>query len=90
MLDADEVSETEAMIEFVGACRNFASELATSEVTLRTFQEIQQYLDSGTRALLDALRGAGEHDRPFRKSQMDAAIKILRQGVRPGLCRRCW
>ena len=45
------------MIEFVGACRNFAGELATSEVTLRTFQEIQQYLDSGTRALLDALRG---------------------------------
>ena len=45
------------MIEFVGACRNFAGELAISEVTLRTFQEIQQYLDTGTRTLLDALRG---------------------------------
>ena len=76
VLNADEVSETEAMIEFVGACRNFASELATSEVTLRTFQEIQQYLDSSTRALLDALRGADEHDLPFRKSQMDAAIRF--------------
>ena len=76
MLNADEVSETEAMIEFVGACRNFARELATSEVTLRTFQEIQQYLDTGTRALLDALRAAGDHDRPFRKSQMDAAIRF--------------
>ena len=76
VLDADEVSETEAMIEFVGACRNFAGELAASEVTLRTFQEVQQYLDSGTRALLDGLRAAGEHDRPFRKSQMDAAIKF--------------
>ena len=64
------------MIEFIGACRNFAGELAASEVTLRTFQEIQQYLDSSTRALLDALRAAGEHDRPFRKSQMDAAIKF--------------
>jgi hypothetical protein len=76
VLNADEVSETEAMIEFVGACRNFARELATSEVTLRTFQEVQQYLDSSTRALLDALRAAGEHDRAFRKSQMDAAIKF--------------
>ena len=51
-------------------------ELAASEVTLRTFQEIQQYLDGGTRALLDALRMAGEDDRSFRKSQMDAAIKF--------------
>jgi hypothetical protein len=75
-LDADEVAETEAMIAFVGACRNYAGELAASEVTLRTFQEIQHYLDSGTHALLDALRMAGEHDRPFRKSQMDAAIKF--------------
>jgi hypothetical protein len=72
LLDADEVAETEAMIAFVGACRNYASELAASEVTLRTFQEIQQYLDTGTHALLDALRMAGEHDRAFRKSQMDA------------------
>lgn len=76
VLNADEVSETEAMIEFVGACRNFARELATSEVTLRSFQEIQQYLDSSTRALIEALRTAGEHDRAFRKSQMDAAIRF--------------
>jgi hypothetical protein len=76
VLDADEVNETETMIAFVSACRNFAGELATSEVTLRTFQEIQQYLDGGTRTLLDALRDAGDHDRSFRRSQMDAAIKF--------------
>jgi hypothetical protein len=75
-LDADEVAEAETMIEFVGACRNYAGELAISEVTLRTFQEIQQYLDTGTRALLDGLRMAGEPDRPFRKSQVDAAIRF--------------
>ncbi|MPZ37534.1 MAG: hypothetical protein GEU95_05630 [Rhizobiales bacterium] len=79
VLDADEVAETAAMIAFVGACRNYAGELAASEVTLRTFQELQQYLDSGTRALLDALRAATEHDRPFRKSQMDAAIAFCGQ-----------
>jgi hypothetical protein len=79
VLDEDEVRETEAMIGFVSACRLFAGELAASEVTLRTFQEVQQYLDSRTRALLDALRVAGEQDRSFRKSQMDAAIKFCGQ-----------
>jgi hypothetical protein len=70
------VAETEALIGFVGACRNFAGELAISEMTLRTFQELQQYLDTGTRTLLDALRGAGDADRPFRKSQVDAAVRF--------------
>jgi hypothetical protein len=74
VLDGEEVAETAAMIGFVGACRNYAGELAASEVTLRTFQELRHYLDSGTRALLDALRSATEHDRAYRKSQMDAAI----------------
>jgi hypothetical protein len=76
VLDSNEVNETEAMIEFVSSCRNYAGELAVSEMTLRAFHEIQQYLDGGTRALLDALRSAGEQDRPYRKSQMDAAIKF--------------
>ena len=55
-LDADEVAETEALIGFVAACRNYASELAINEVTQRTFNELQQLLDTGTRTLLDALR----------------------------------
>lgn len=76
VLDAHDVADSEAMIEFVGACRHYAGELAISEVTTRTFQDIQQYLDTGTRSLLDALRMAGEPDRPFRKSQVDAAIRF--------------
>jgi hypothetical protein len=76
VLDANEVADTEAMIDFVSACRNYAGELAISEMTLRSFQDIQQFLDTGTRALLDALRMAGEPDRPFRKSQVDAAIRF--------------
>jgi hypothetical protein len=76
VLDTNEVNETEKMIEFVGACRNYAGELAVSEVTLRALHDIQQYLDSGTRALLDALRAAGDSDRSYRRSQMDAAIKF--------------
>jgi hypothetical protein len=75
-LDADDVAETEALIEFVGACRNYASELAISEMTLRTYNEVQQYLDTGTRSLLESLRAAGEGDRRFRQSQVDAAVRF--------------
>jgi hypothetical protein len=73
VLDAADVAETEARIAFVAACRNYASELAINEMTLRTFHDIQQYLDTVTRSLLEGLRTAGEPDRPFRKSQVDAA-----------------
>jgi hypothetical protein len=76
VLDADEVAETEALIEIVGACRNYASELAINEMTLRTYHELQQYLDTGTSALLDGLRHAGDVDRAFRQSQVDAAVRF--------------
>jgi hypothetical protein len=73
VLDADEVAETKALVDFVGNCRHFADELALNEMTQRTFSEIQQFLDSGTRALLDGLRHA---DRSFRQSQVDAAVRF--------------
>jgi hypothetical protein len=76
MLDPGDVTDTEAMVELVSACRNYASELAINELTLRSSHELQQYLDTGTQALLDALRFAGGHDRPFRKSQVDAAVRF--------------
>jgi hypothetical protein len=79
VLDADEVAEVEAMVGFVVACRNYASELAINEVTQRTFSGLQQFLDSGTRMLLDALRGANAAERPFRQSQADAAVRFCAQ-----------
>jgi hypothetical protein len=75
-LNADDVKETESLIGFVAACRNYASELAVNEVTLRTFNELQQLLDTGTRTLLDALRGASPAERSFRQSQLDAAVQF--------------
>ncbi len=75
-LDAGEVAETEALIEVVGACRQYASELAISEMTLRTCHDVQQYFDTGTPALIDGLRTAGDADRPFRQSQVDAAVRF--------------
>ena len=85
-LDADEVAETEALIGFVAACRNYASELAVNEVTQRTFNELQQLLDTGTRTLLDALRSAsaGRTSVPPVAGRCRGAV--LRQGVRPGIC----
>jgi hypothetical protein len=77
-LDATDVSDAEMLVEFVAACRTYAAELAVNEMTVRSYTELQNYLESGTKVLLDALRQAGAADRPFRQSQMDAAIRFCR------------
>ena len=76
VLDPDEVAEVEALVEFVGICRYFAGELAINEMTQRTLNDLRQYLDNGTRALLEGLRHAGDVDRSFRQSQLDAAVRF--------------
>jgi hypothetical protein len=78
LLDAIDVRDAEMLVEFVGACRHYASELAVNEVTMRSYSEMQQYLETGTKVLLDALRHAGDNDRPFRQSQVEAAIRFCR------------
>ncbi|HUZ32416.1 MAG TPA: hypothetical protein VMV19_10000 [Xanthobacteraceae bacterium] len=78
LLDATDVCEVETLVEFVGACRNYANELAVNEATTRSYSELQLYLESGAKVLLDALRHAGDADRPFRQSQVDAAIRFCR------------
>ncbi len=75
-VDAEEVAEAESLVGFVMACRNYASELAINEITQRTFTELQQCLDAGTKGLLDALRSAGDNERAFRQSQVDAAVRF--------------
>jgi hypothetical protein len=75
-VDPDEVAEVESLVGLVMACRNYAGELAINEVTQRTFSDLQQCLDVGTRSLLEALRGCGEAERPFRQSQVDAAVRF--------------
>lgn len=77
-LDGIDVDEAEARVEFVAACRNYAGELAFSEVTARAYSELTQYLDTGTKVLVDTLRHAGDADRPFRQSQVDAAVRFCR------------
>jgi hypothetical protein len=75
-IDAGDVAETEALIGFVAACRNYASELAVNEVTQRVFKELQQFLETGTRTLLDALRSASPSELSFRQSQVNAAVRF--------------
>jgi hypothetical protein len=76
VLDLGDVAEVESLIELVGACRNYASELAISEMTTRAYSELHHYLDTGTQTLLDGLRAAGPQDRSFRQSQVDAAVRF--------------
>ena len=76
VLDRQEVAEVETLLGFVDACRHFASELAINEMTLRAATEVQQYLDSSREGLLDGLRHAGVTDRPYRQSQVDAAVRF--------------
>jgi hypothetical protein len=75
-LDQIDVDETEATIELVAICRNFASELAINEATLRAYTELQAGLDSAMTPLIDALRVSGAHERKFRRSQVDAAVRF--------------
>ncbi len=78
VLDSIDVHEVETRVELVGVCRHYAGELAASEVTMRTYSELAQYLETGTKILLDALRHADNAERPFRQSQFDAAVRFCR------------
>lgn len=77
-LDSIDVNDAETRVEFLSACRHYASELAVNEVTMRAHSELSLYLETGTKLLLDSLRQAGDADRPFRQSQVDAAIRFCR------------
>jgi len=78
LLDSVDVNEAEMRVEFVSACRHYANELAVNEVTTRAYSELTLYLETGTKVLLDSLRHAGDADRPFRQSQVEAAIRFCR------------
>jgi hypothetical protein len=75
-LDPSEVEETAALIDFVAVCRGFASELAINEVTLRTFSDLQAYVERSTEALVQSLRGPETRARAFRQQQVKAAIRF--------------
>jgi hypothetical protein len=75
-VDASEVDETAALIDFVAVCRTYASELAINEVTLRTYSDLQHYVEQSTEALVQSLRGSDARTRTYRHMQVKAAIRF--------------
>lgn len=76
VLDAGEVSDTEALVALADACRLFAGELAINEITHRANTELRQYLDAATQVLLDGLRHVPSDERRFRLSQFEAGRRF--------------
>lgn len=72
------------MIDFVAVCRTYASELAINEVTLRTYSDLQQYVEQSTEGLVQC-RAAATARRAYRQMQVKAAIRFCGSAVRTGL-----
>jgi len=75
-IDAADVEETAALIDFVAVCRTYASELAINEVTLRTYSDLQHYVEHSTEGLVQSLRGGDTKARAYRQIQAKAAIRF--------------
>jgi hypothetical protein len=75
-LDDSEVDEAAALIDFVAVCRTYASELAINEVTLRTYSDLQHYVEQSTEALVQSLRASEGKNRAYRQMQVAAAIRF--------------
>lgn len=75
-IDTGDVDEVAALIDFVAVCRTYASELAINEVTLRTYSDLQQYVEQATEALVQSLRGGDPRARAYRQTQVSAAIRF--------------
>ena len=75
-LDPGEVEDTAALIDFVAVCRTYASELAINEVTLRTYSDLQHYVEHSTEALVQSLRAGDAKARAYRQMQVAAAIRF--------------
>ncbi|WP_213771138.1 hypothetical protein [Bradyrhizobium sp. dw_78] len=75
-VDSTEVDEAAASIDFVAVCRTYASELAINEVTLRTYSDLQQYVEQATEALVQSLRNGDIKTRAYRQMQVEAAIRF--------------
>jgi hypothetical protein len=75
-IDESEVEETAALIDFVATCRTYAGELAINEVTLRTYSDLQHYVEQSTEGLVESLRGGDTRARAYRQLQVKAAIRF--------------
>ena len=75
-IDSAEVEEAASLINFIAVCRTYASELAINEVTLRTYSDLQHYVEQTTETLVQSLRGGDSKVRAYRQAQATAAIRF--------------
>jgi hypothetical protein len=75
-LDNTDVEEVVSLIGFVAVCRTYADELAINEVTLRTYSDLQHYVEQTTEALVESLRSGDARARAYRHMQAEAAIRF--------------
>jgi hypothetical protein len=75
-VDSSEVEEVASLIDFVAVCRTYASELAINEVTLRTYSDLQHYVEQSTESLVQSLRGGDAKARAYRQMQAEAAVRF--------------
>jgi len=75
-VDDSDVQEVVSLISFVAVCRTYADELAINEVTLRTYSDLQHYVEQSTDALVESLRGGDARGRAYRHMQAEAAIRF--------------
>ena len=65
-------------LDLIIACREPAEELGVGEASARAYSDLQHYLEGSAKILLNSLGHAGDADRPFRQSQMQAAVRFCR------------
>jgi len=75
-VDNSDVEEVVSLIDFVAVCRTYASELAINEVTLRTYSDLQHYVEQATETLVELLRSGEARTRAYRHMQAEAAIRF--------------
>jgi hypothetical protein len=75
-VDNADVEEVVSLIGFVAVCRIYADELAINEVTLRTYSDLQHYVEQATETLVESLRGGEARARAYRHMQAEAAIRF--------------
>jgi hypothetical protein len=75
-VDNSDVEEVVSLIDFAAVCRTYASELAINEVTLRTYSDLQHYVEQATEALVGSLRSGDARARAYRQMQAEAAIRF--------------
>jgi hypothetical protein len=84
-IDATEVDETAALIDFVAVCRTYASELAINEVTLRTYSDLQHYVEHPPRRWCNRCAAATPRRAPTGRCRSRRRSASARS-VRPRLC----